>query len=309
MRINRRIRSVDTFLATASKDTCFTPAVTQFAGYEQKIQDMGFSWPLIVGEAVLPPGHCGNACSRNANGWNEKHTDRGLEEYHYWQVWKWKMDRKTYFDHGERLVRRDKKRYPRTLHPPLSMELQVMKRDDGATVLAMPSVYLANENKNSLINGINVVVEIFGSCFLLNEALRPITPVRNAHWKLVSSPKRVWANVEPLLNDVLVRLSDQHRELLKFRFETINARRPALCAIGQQGFLGHIILGFPQHRLCLLEGVTRRSTVGIEGDWTGISQLPINLLLEEKRAAFSIPHSPNWRDDLLATLQRRQIGE
>ncbi|HVZ16347.1 MAG TPA: hypothetical protein VG897_04470 [Terriglobales bacterium] len=218
------------------------------------------------------------------------------------------MTRGTYFDHAERLIEREGKRYPRSFHPPLSMELQVLKRDDGGVVLAMPSITLNGENKASLINAINVVVELFGTCRVLNESLRPITPIHRAHWKVLAAQARSWPNVATLSEKVVEELSAQRREILRTHFETISTLHPPLCAVGQQGFLGLLVFGFPSHRLHLLERFHQGETVGIVGDWPAVSELPIGSLLQDSSAAFKIPHSDSWRHELFARLTERNVG-
>ncbi|MCR6655605.1 MAG: hypothetical protein NVV63_07260 [Opitutus sp.] len=188
------------------------------------------------------------------------------------------------------------------------MEIQVLKRDDGAIVLAMPGVQLSNETKTTLVNAINVLVEIFGSCFVLSEALRPVAPIRRAHWKIVTEKARSWATLEPLLRDPRTAVPGQQREVFKSVLESIIDTRPVLCAVGQQGFLGNVIFGFTDHRLLLLESARRRATLGIEGEWSQISQLPIGSLLNPTLASFAIPHSPTWLRELTARLQARGIG-
>lgn len=308
MRINHRVRSVDHLFRAFERNSYCTPAITQFAGFEQKIKDMGFTWPLVEGEAVLPAGHCGHACSRNANGWEEIRTDRGLESFHYWQNWAWKMRRGYSFERAERLIKRERTRRPKVLHPPFSMELQVLKRDDNAVVLAMPGIQLKEEEKIRLINAINILVEIFGTCFVLNESLHAIVPIRHAHWHIISRKSRNWENILPLMGEKFHSLSSTLKGHIQSCYEALNDTHPALCAIGRNGFLDFIAFGFSNHEVVIvLEPIQCRILV-MEGRWSEISKISISELVAPRGCDLSIPHSPDWRKLLISELERRGVG-
>lgn len=187
------------------------------------------------------------------------------------------------------------------------MELQVLKRDDGAIVLAMPGILLQENEKAKLINSINVLVELFGTCFVLNESLRPIVPIRHAHWHLASQ-NRDWRKTAELLGPVFAELSPTRKELIQKYFESLNTLHPSLHATGQYGFTGLAVFGFRSYDIMLFIDAKNSVIFAVKGSWHTASQLTIAALYSPDSRVFSILPSPHWHTELLSQLDRLGFG-
>jgi hypothetical protein len=127
-----------------------------------------------------------------------------------------------------------------------------------------------------------------------------IAPLRSAHWRILTPQTRHWVSVLPLIRDGKENRTTQAEELLRIRFENINDAHPLLCALGQHGFRGYILFGFPERGIVLLEGLQLNHTHVIKSNWSEICGEGLLSLLS--KPCLKISHFGDWRHQLFQAL-------
>lgn len=269
--------------------------------FSQKLNEMGFSIPLIPGESLLPAASHGKAANVNAEGWTEVHRDQPMETAYRQVIWEWKMKRGYSFDTESKLVDVPYKRYPRTQHPPFALELRVTPKVDGSIVLTLPQLVLSNTNELVVRTALNLLVEIFGECSVLTTGLDELiqAQVRHLNWRLLPPGKQPWPKLKEQIDEVLKKEPEGNQQVIVERLKLINERSPQFVAIGTHGFAGYLVFGFPSRHVNILESIyIGNATYGLGDDWEKLSKLSKAELLDQNLHKFRVIHSAKWEKEI-----------
>ena len=143
--------------------------------FEEVLPRVGFTMTLEPGELVLPAPVFGARSRFNASGGNLVHRDRPKEEVCHMVEWHWKQ----WAGGGELEDKSDwrdlcRQRYPRTPIPAPSVELQIAINTQFEKIVIGPAIEYTPENRALLLHIINLFLEIFGECEILQENLEAI---------------------------------------------------------------------------------------------------------------------------------------
>lgn len=263
-----------------------------------RLRTLGFTDPLEVGTQVLPTV-VGPVTRFNAEGRFVIHRDKP-KETKYRQVW-WRWTEK----HGDQEVEQEDvrdvpyERYPRSFVPPPGVELTVADVEGNPTVVSA-ELSVDFENEDALRHVINVFLEAFGgSCRILLQSLEPVVvaPTRRLNWQLLPPGAMPWARLEPELKRVIDSQSKGKKPVVTYRFDYINRFRPEFVAVGQGGFSGYVVFGFPRLGFYILECAKyANATYVFEKDWEELSQLTKAEILNNALQSHRFVHLQGWSE-------------
>jgi hypothetical protein len=153
------------------------------------------------------------------------------------------------------------------------------------------------KNKTELVHAVNLILEYFGECTFYDENRDQIikSSIRQLNWKILPKGKHPFSVIREQLEDVLLEVPKGKRNFADRRLESINSFEPEFTAIGQGGFSGYVIFGFPAKGVYVLESVLYGNATYILGDdWEKISILTKAEILSEGLHIDRYVHLRNW---------------
>lgn len=293
----KRIRSLGSYLKGIEPGTEVMAGLTDPSDHEARLRDIGFSIPLEVGESLLPPS-LGPVTTFNAEGGEIVHRDQPMEEATQQREWTWTEWRGPY-DRVERsrIVDIPYKRYPRTPIPPPAHELTVVVDPNGKRIVVGPAFPYTDENEKALINEINVFLELFGECDTLDASYGPLIGVnlKKLNWRVLPPGEMPWEQLSEQLEPVIDRMSKGNRPPAWHRTEFLNNLGATSHAVGQGGFTGYIVFGFPEKNLYLFESLYYGNATYVVGeDWERLSQMTKAEILSRDLHRDRIIHNEGW---------------
>jgi len=271
-------------------------AATQYDGKRDILTALGFSTDFVTGEVVLP-GIIGPATRKNAEGHIIKHRDRPMEKHSRMIEWTYKQ----WAGRGETKevtdwTTREYARYPRTFVPPLAIEFMVVEKD-GLKIIVSPEIEFNNTNEDIIVMAINVLLEAFGECEILDAAHNPVMVPHaiRLNWEVLPRGEYPWEIQKTRLEPFFARAKGNNRPVIEKRLEEINRYKPDFAAIGSGGFGGYVVHGFVDKDLYVLESTqVNNATYILKSDWERISQLSKSEILNNDLHEARVIHSKQW---------------
>lgn len=299
----RRVRNLNRHLRGVPADAPVVVALGEPERMLDTLQALGFTARLEPGERILPPDR-GPRSRYNAEGEYEKHKDRPMETAYRQVEWHWREFRGPY-DTVERSDIRDVsyKRYQRTFHPPPSVELTVAIRPDGQKFIVTDRIPRANADL--LLHCVNLFLELFGEAEVLAENLDRfiVSELRRLNWRLLPEGRTPWPQMHGHLRPLIERLPGGNQPVVKHRLETINSFEPTFTAIGEGGFSGYIVFGFPERTLFVLESIHYGNATYVFGrDWEDLWRRTKAEILGGNLEKDRIIHRAGWDNRVRALL-------
>lgn len=306
MKITRKTRKLNRFLPVLGENRTIVCGVLDLDYHKNKLLHLGFSPELTEGESVLPDSSYGTTCRKNSEGWIDVHKNLPMETFQTPVLWRWKEFRGRYDSVEKEETRyRPGKRYPRTKHPPLGIEITIRLKTDGQKVATLEFLELLPSNYQRIVGCINILVEIFGECDVLTEGLDSIIrgEVKRLNWRILPPGKKPWAAVKEEIKGVLSREKPGNQKVIEKRLEAINHFEPEFVAIGQHGFSGYLIFGFPDKKLYLLESIYFGNATYVFGDdWEQLSKMSKGEILKCGLQKDRIIHQRSWPREITKIL-------
>lgn len=104
-----------------------------------------------------------------------------------------------------------------------------------------------------------------------------------------------WEKLQRLLKPIVDRQPDGNRAVIDKRHETISAYNPEFVAVGQGGFDGYVIFGFPSKSLFILESTqVNNATYVLDRNWEDLSAMTKAELLNNNLHKKRLIHRENW---------------
>lgn len=263
---------------------------------EARLKMIGFSDKLENGETILPRP-VGKASAYNAHGKTIRHKNMPMETAYRTIEWHW-----TEYHGRERVERSDfrdvsYKRYPRTHIPAPSLELTIFTGTEGQRVVLTPLIKDWRANPEQLIHAVNLMLDIFSECGFYDEQKEQVisAPLHYLNWKILPKGTQPFPALRKQLDDALKRVKQGSRSFVDHRLERINSFEPEFTAIGQGGFNGYVIFGFPKKNFYVLESILYGNATYVLGDnWEKLSKMTKAEILNEKLHKDRLVHLRNW---------------
>ncbi len=293
----RRIRSLVAYLPRAKRGDQLVFGVRLSAVPDTVIHKVGFGSPPLEGDQVLPPATLGPVSRFNADGGVVVHRDRKKETAYRMVEWHWSQWHGPHRQEQSKIVDVPYKRYPRTVIPPPSIELTVRTSSTEDLLAVAPPVPFDASNDRGMVHVVNLFLEIFGECEVLTADLKPLLgrKVRRLNWRVLPPGNRPWSQLKKEVAQVLESAAHGNRPVVEHRLERINSFLPEFVAIGQAGFRGYLIFGFPKKNLYVLESTQVDNATYLLGErWEKLSQRTKGELLAEGLHEDRVVHRANW---------------
>lgn len=310
MKLNHKTRSIAKHIKHLRPGDGYLLGIPGSA-HEEALQALGFSSPFATGERLLPGAEHGPACQRNAEGAVVVHRDQPMETAYRQVEWHWKEFRGRYdTEDCSRIVDVPYQRYPRTQVAPYGVELEIRiaKGNDDVFVVAGPFSASGADDERAT-NTVNVFIELFGECTVLRPDMTSLTktPVKQLNWELLPPGKNPWKAAQPALERVVRKAEEGNQPVIRARFETVGKYDPDFVAIGNGGFDGYVVFGFPRLGICVLEcrSVNNATYVLNEDSWETVSMLSKAEILDAKLHRMRLVHREGWFDEMESLLRRQ----
>ncbi len=294
----RRIMSLERYLPEEYRDQMLVVALADLDEHAGRLERVGFTPGTNAGETVLP-AVLGPISRYNAEGKNIILRNREKEVAYRQVEWHWKEYHGK--DQVERSGIRDVPylRYPREFVPPPSLELTVATTPEGKHLVRTTSIRYDDHSRELLRHAINLCLELFGECRILTDALLPAisAPVQRLNWRLLPPGRYPWERLRETINPIVERSKKGKRGVISSRLQVMNDLGPEFHAIGQGGFLGYVVFGFPSKNLFVLESTLYgNATYVFEEDWEQLSRMSKAQILDENLQRARIVHREGWVD-------------
>ena len=302
----QRIRSLASNLKGIRRGETVHVGLVNLSSFVEELERAGFSENRHTGETVLPTAF-GPVSTYNAEGKFHKHTDQPKETAYRQAEWTWQEFNGPY-DTVERskIVDIPYERYPRTFMPPPSVELSVATSQDGSKVVVSPEYQFSEENDEIILHTINLFLEVFGECAILDSRFQaPIRArMRRLNWEVLPKGRLPWEQLKQSIEPIIKQQPRGNQPVIEERFKTISGHSPEFVAIGRAGFHGYLIFGFPDQGLYILESTqTNNATYVLREGWEAISTLTKAEILQDNLHERRIIHREYWFDEMRRLLR------
>lgn len=297
-----RISSCNWF-ASAIPNTPIHVRVDNVSRFDDELIAFGFKKTDKSGTTILPCS-VNSYAKKNAEPYFTKNKDLPLEDYTqtvYWTRYEWagknQLNPVTEFSYIHR------KRYHRDYFAPYSVCFTLVLGNDSSYIIS-DSILYSEENKNKLLNTVNMLLGLFGECTIdFTEQESKIKRIV-VNWDILPKGDYPWDVVKKRLDELTEDQNKTRKEMLFKNCEVIKAKQPDFIAYGRSGFKGYVVFGFTSKNLYILESVMpNNATYVLENDWETISRLSKAEILSQNLHKERIIHSKSWQVNIEKILE------
>ncbi len=180
------------------------------------------------------------------------------------------------------------------MNPP-SVELKFAQGKVVSPVFDYP------KDEGLILHSINLFLEIFGECEILNKNLEAIikTPEKSLRWAVLPEGEMPWNKIEEKLKPALKRANSHEKAVFQDRFNTINSYKPDFGAYGLAGFSGYVVFGFKEKNLYICESIWHGNAIYVfQEDWRKLSQKTKAEILKGNLHKERIIHYKDWKEKI-----------
>jgi hypothetical protein len=294
----KRIRNIDNYITAFDSRNVY---IVHPLPNQQKSVSIGFTPNQLVGEEVLPQ-IVGAITRFNANG-KSVPDKKSPKETAYRQVsWTWKK----WSGRGEteevtETREIEYQRYQRIFTPPPSIELKIVENLQGQKLVISPKITLIDKNKDLVTHCINLFLETFGLCEVVDDQLNTIINSQSVklNWSLLPQGKHPWTAIGPQILSAINIKGKRNAAVVEGRLELINSKDPDFVAVGRAGFQGYVIFGFSSENIYVLESSQcNNATYIFDDNWQHLSQLTKAEILDGNLHHARVIHRRNWAAEI-----------
>ncbi len=303
----KRVLNIGKYLHALSDNSMFRIICDATDAGDTALKKAGFSIPASHGDTILPRS-VGPVSGFNADGRWEILRDEPMESRYIRTVrWHWKQwcGRGEYEEmEDDRDIFRDC--YPRDFIEPPSLELTYIEKDERRLIVAGP-FKKATEKHEEIKHAVNLFLELFGECDLVNLDLAPFIPEpKRVNWRMLPPGEYPWPHIQNHLKAVLRRSSAGVQGIILDRQKTLSDLNPDETYIGQGGFSDYVAYVFKKRGIVILESIRKDNAIYVFGkNWLAFSRLTKAEVLNNGFHIERIVHMKGWKDKLMALFQKR----
>jgi hypothetical protein len=260
---------------------------------------VGFSAAADEGESIVP-AVVGPSTAFNAQGREVIRKDLPMETrsrmiHTSWQDWHGQTHHGTQF--------RDYQAYPRELVPPPGEYLTLVKR--GEDLIASSRTIRNDEAQDTIVNLLNVFLELFGTLEIVQPDLSAAVQVRRVNWRILPPGEYPYARAAEALSDYLQKLPPDAQEIAKVRVRAITRHKPDFIAVGVGGFSDYVVFGFTAKRRFVLESPQfGNATYIFRDDWQRFATLTKAEIIQGNLQEARLVHNKRWSRTLHEAIER-----
>lgn len=159
---------------------------------------------------------------------------------------------------------------------------------------------LTKANAELLKHTINVFLEVFGRCEIIDKDENPIgqmTRIKEVSWRILPPGKYPWDRAEKELNEYFEKVPVKNKEVLRNNHKTFAKYEPDFLAIGVNSFNGYVVYGYTDRNLYVFESnQPGNATYIFIGDWENASKLTKYDIIKGNLCYNRIVHSKLWEE-------------
>lgn len=303
----KRIRSVVTNFPFLQESSTLVFGLLDLGSHSARLHQAGFSPGLSAGKSVLPKV-MGAVSRYNAEGRYVRQQPPEKEKVTRMIEWIW-TER-----HGQDEVERSDfkhvpyERYKRVFLPPPGIDLTIAtdSKTGNQLVVTPPIEYAGAATDAQVIHQVNLLLELFGECEVLTEDFDQIirAEVRRLNWQVLPAGTRDWETLKQELEPLVERQKPGLQGVIRRRFAYVNSFEPDFVAVGQAGFSGYVVFGFPEKGVYVLESVhTNNATYVFEQNWETLSQMTKTDILVQQLQRDRVFHTNGWTEQVARILR------
>lgn len=260
--------------------------------HKEVAQRTGFSVTFPQGETILPAVF-GPVTKVNAFGKEIVRKDLP-KETHYRQVeWEWQQ----WSGYRETITRREVKdvpyeKFPRDYYAPQGVTLKIAKDMIVSPAFNFP------QDEEVILHTVNIFLEIFGECRLLNKDLKDFisVPAKPLNWKVLPSGEMPWKALIRHLEPIFRKANPQGRAVFMDRLDNIEAHKPDFRAFGVGGYEGYVVFGFKKRKLYLCESIHHGNAIYVfDENWEEFSKRTKAEVIQRGLMKERIIHYGTWK--------------
>ena len=160
---------------------------------------------------------------------------------------------------------------------------------------------LYKSDKDSIKHVINMFLEIFGICEILNTEFQPISSqvIRQIPWTILPPGKYPWEMVQDRLKHCFATVHKEEKYTIERRHKIITMYEPSFVAVGEYGFSGYIVYGYPDKDLYIFESnEIGNATYIFKGKWEDASKLTKRDIISGALCYRRFIHADNWEKNI-----------
>jgi hypothetical protein len=128
--------------------------------------------------------------------------------------------------------------------------------------------------------------------------------VHRKNWSVLPLGEHLFENIENHINEGLRIVNNRNSRVIKGRVQEITNAKPNFLAVGNAGFTGYWIFGFPDRNIYILESVYPNNATYVLGqNWEIISQMSKAEILRNDLHVARIVHRNTWNDEIRRLLR------
>lgn len=303
----KRIRNLDRYFGFIRPGSQIVLGVRLGTTDPIRLQQIGFGASIEVGDTVLPSAEIGPVSRFNSRGRERVHKDLPMETAYRQAEWRWIEWHGPYEHERIRIVDVPYQRYPRTLVPPPSVELTVSRAPSGEITIITPEFTYTDDQKQLILHAVNLVLEIFGECEIFTSDLQALikSDIRRLNWRILPPGRQPWEQIKSAVESVVRKAPKGNWPVIEYRIAEIHKYGPTFCAIGNGGFHGYVVFGFPERNLYVLESTQfDNATYVFAEHWEELSKRTKAEILTAGLHKDRIIHRGNWASRIRQLLER-----
>lgn len=259
------------------------------------LQKIGFSFPLILGEKMLPDARFNKITFENSEGKRVVRKDLPKEiRERYWE-WSWDdWGGNHYSDY--RFI--PYYRYVRDILPPEIIELTIAQASTGALWIVTDEIELQQNQESRLKLAFNLILSLFRDFFVLDSHLHiPIVENKTYSWELLRPGESAKDAIQRVIHE---RVSPNKQNMYYRNTNLLLTHKPEIIAVGKKGFSGYFAFEYPNSSFVVLESLMPDNATYILGDnWQAISRLSKREVLSCQLHTDRLYHNSKWDQNIL----------
>ena len=291
-----RINS-DKYLLSQPIDSDVYIRVDNVSCFSKQLKTFGFDADVENGACILP---CvfNKYAKKNAEMFFTVNRNLPKEEYvqiRYWTRTQWAGRGET--EQVTDIIYIVKQRYHRDYFSPYSVSFTYVKNDEEDYIIS-DKIQNTIENKEKLLNTVNMVLGLFGECCIVGQNNERIKQVR-LDWDILPPGEYPWGRIRNVLSRVCENKNRTTKEFMLRNCEEIHKLSPDFVAYGRSGFNGYVVFGFTKKNLYVLESyLPDNATYIFDNNWEELSKLTKAQILMGDFCKARLIHSKSWNNQL-----------
>ena len=159
---------------------------------------------------------------------------------------------------------------------------------------------LLQKNERDLVKHIvNMFLEIFGECELVNENTESIysSVIERLPWHILPKGENPWECEEQCIRKIYSKLTKTKKHVLYNRSKFFRENKPSLVAVGQDSFKGYIVYGYESINLYFFESFEEgNATYVFRGEWKNASKLTKKDVISQHLCYQRLIHNSSWEE-------------